>query len=695
MHVSKTKVSLLCLVAALGLVSCSAKTADQKEYGADTDYFIGLQYLEEGKIEDAASKFEKCAKKGSGYCARKSAEELCKIGDIQQKNSAVLFLVNSFRDSDSLLIAARQLSSSKEINKLIEITENLDFSKEKNETIKLRLEAMKTRCDSRFEEEVFQWFTSCPVSEQHLQFYRDTYNHPDFDNPEEVYTARDFVINYRVELYHRNYSYTLNNADIILNYMEKREIPELELLASDIGKSYLYASGQYVKNGQYFKTLAETWAGTKLEYYFWFYAGRFYNKAGNYFNSSKNCFTKAMACANTENQKDDALWYLLEISRNFSVDTLIANIGEYSRQWTKASNFESFFEGLITPLLASGKWEAFYNIYTAIDGYATDETVGQYAYIYGRLCQKGLAKGGTEKMESAFRRACNSGSSVYYKALATYQLKLTKDELSAIFGKTGIYKYESIDTDAEKLLKGYAAFGFPQYIYENYRNLYKKGISLETSLYLSDFLIKCATASNDYYPQSLRIASRASFYAERPLTKEELKLVYPQNYKEIIEENCAKYDFNPSVMYALVRSESFFDADVQSVAGANGLTQLMVPTADDIARRLKKSDYDIVDPATNVELGTWYLNNLYTRCNNSFLMAFFSYNGGITRVRKWLKGSMIEFGQKSAMPEDLFLETVPITETREYGRKLVSATVMYDYLYNNISFADSVQQVIK
>ena len=115
MHVSKTKVSLLCLVAALGLVSCSAKTADQKEYGADTDYFIGLQYLEEGKIEDAASKFEKCAKKGSGYCARKSAEELCKIGDIQQKNSAVLFLVNNFKDSDSLLIAARQLSSSKEI----------------------------------------------------------------------------------------------------------------------------------------------------------------------------------------------------------------------------------------------------------------------------------------------------------------------------------------------------------------------------------------------------------------------------------------------------------------------------------------------------------------------------------------------------------------------------------------------------
>lgn len=692
MHVSKFKVPLLCFVSLLSVVSCSAKTVDQKEYGPDTDYFIGLQYLEEGKIEEAASKFERCSKKGSYYCARKSAEQLCRLGDLQQKNNAVLFLAENFKDSDSLLLAARQLSVSKEINKLIEITENLDFATEKNETIRLRLQAMKARCDSRYSNEVFNWFTCCPISDQHAQFYRDTYNHPDFENPEEVFTAQDFVLNFRIEQFRRNYTYTFQKAADILGYMESQEIPLLEQLISDIGKSYLYGSNQYIKNANYFKQLAETYKETNLEYYFWFYAGRLFDKAGNYFTSAKNCFTQAMECANTENQKDDALWYLLEISKNFSVDSLITSIGEYSRQWNKAADFENFFEGLITPLMASGKWEAFYNIYTAIDGYATDETVGQYAYIYGRLCQKGLAKG---DKEAAFKRALNSGSSVYYKGLAAYQLKLNKEELAPVFGKTGIYKYEKIDTEAEALLKGYAEFGFPQYIYENYVNFYKKGISTETSMYLANFLMKCATINEDYYAQSLRIASRASFYSEGELSTNELKLVYPQDYKNIIEENCEKYGFNPSIMFALVRSESFFDYDVQSVAGANGLTQLMVPTADDIARRLKKDEYEIIDPATNVELGTWYLNNLYTRCNENFLQAFFSYNGGITRVRKWLKGSMIGFGQKSAMPDDLFLETVPITETREYGRKLVAATIMYDYLYNNIDYADSVQQVIK
>ena len=45
---------------------------------------------------------------------------------------------------------------------------------------------------------------------------------------------------------------------------------------------------------------------------------------------------------------------------------------------------------------------------------------------------------------------------------------------------------------------------------------------------------------------------------------------------------------DPSVFYALVRSESFFDAKVVSSAGAIGLTQIMDFTGADIAKRLKR-----------------------------------------------------------------------------------------------------------
>jgi soluble lytic murein transglycosylase len=46
------------------------------------------------------------------------------------------------------------------------------------------------------------------------------------------------------------------------------------------------------------------------------------------------------------------------------------------------------------------------------------------------------------------------------------------------------------------------------------------------------------------------------------------------------------------------------------------------------------------------------------------------------------------------MPLDLFLETVPFAETREYGRKLVSATIAYDWLDNPERFEDTASQLL-
>ena len=44
---------------------------------------------------------------------------------------------------------------------------------------------------------------------------------------------------------------------------------------------------------------------------------------------------------------------------------------------------------------------------------------------------------------------------------------------------------------------------------------------------------------------------------------------------------------------------------------------------------------------------------------------------------------------------DLFLETVTVSETREYGRKLIGATVMYEYLYENSDFSQTVENLLK
>ena len=702
---------VLLILISLSTAGCTAQTEAQKKLGIDSEYFAGLRMLSEGNEKIAREKFNLCIKKGSYYCAKKSLEALCTFGNIQEKNQAAEKLIKTYKEEDSLLIAAKQFKSSNEINKLIEATSSLDFSTAKNELIRLRLEAMGTRGDSTYEAEVYRWFTECPVSSEHYQFYRDFYNHPDFsgayENPDEAielkYTPEQFVINYRIESYKRNYTYTLKYTEELLNYFRDGKIKPVPQIVSDTGKNLLYGSQNYQKNGTVFHQLASDFSGTPAEFYFWFYAARLFDKTGMFPSLVMVCFEGAVKCANTSAEKDNALWYLLKLyttvpSRNGTIDSIIFSIKKYADQWTDPEYFEDYFEGLIPSLLASGRWETFGEIYHIIDGYASDLTAAQYAYIYARLIQEGLVKGSEEEAENALRRACRSGTSFYYKILAANQLGIKSDseEFEKIMTASAKPKEVTVNPAAEKLLLGYTYFGFPDLVYPEWQK-HSEEISVSTALYLSDFLAKCAASGGDenYYPQALRIASRVQLYSERNFTSEELKYVFPQFYSAFISKYSAQYSLPESVMYALVRSESFFDADVISSAGAVGLAQLMELTAGDIARRFKMNDYSLTDPETNIRFGAYYIENQISRSDNSLIMGFFSYNAGIKKVRRWLQSSQIEFDKKSNMPVDLFLESIPYAETREYGRKLVSATAAYEWLYNPENYQVIIQDLLK
>lgn len=200
---------------------------------------------------------------------------------------------------------------------------------------------------------------------------------------------------------------------------------------------------------------------------------------------------------------------------------------------------------------------------------------------------------------------------------------------------------------------------------------------------------------SEFYTQSLRIACRGQIISERPLSLDELKLVYPKDFSELIEKYAKEYEINPNIIYALIRSESFFDPNVSSTAGAVGLSQLMEFTAADMARKLKLKEYSLTDPEDSIKIGGYYLSELIRRCDNNELLAFCSYNAGITKVRRWVKSSLIGFGKKNTMPLDLFLETVPYSETRDYGKKLVSTAAMYEYLENPDNFTSIVKDLMK
>ena len=75
-------------------------------------------------------------------------------------------------------------------------------------------------------------------------------------------------------------------------------------------------------------------------------------------------------------------------------------------------------------------------------------------------------------------------------------------------------------------------------------------------------------------------------------------------------------------------------------------------------------------------------------------LAAFSYNGGISRVRSWIKSASIQFGAKK-VPNDLFLEALPYSETREYGRKILSAAAMYGWLYYDLNPVKVAEEILK
>ena len=241
--------------------------------------------------------------------------------------------------------------------------------------------------------------------------------------------------------------------------------------------------------------------------------------------------------------------------------------------------------------------------------------------------------------------------------------------------------------DAERLLMGYADFGLGEYILAEYRRL-EDQVSNECAARVALFLDKC-----DQREESIRMASSRVFSATGEVPRELLAMAFPRRFEDAVEGSCRDFSQPEYLLYGLIRSESFFNETAVSTAGAKGLTQLMDATATDVAQKLKIADYDLSDGATNIRFGSFYLEELRRRLDSTIL-AILSYNAGISRVRSWVKSADLSF-QTKALSHDLLLEALPFSETREYGRKVVSASAMYAYLYYGANPSDVVAEMMK
>lgn len=693
--------SVLVFLAIISLFSCSSEEKSlQKIYGKDSLYFQGLKELEANNKKEAIRYFRKSIKEGGFYTARLSAEELTKIGDIQENLSACENLIKKYTDDDALILFAANMAKQKEYAKIIENTENLDLSSCKNELASYRLKALMVKKDARFEEAVYKWFVCRSYSREHYKFIQEN---PHFISDE----SKKAVLAFRTEVYNRNYPEAYNHVEEILSLLaNEKELFLEKMLISDIGKTFLYGKSQdWKKNADFMKNLADNLEEKKdseREYYARFYAARLYEKAGGFYSLASESYKKAMETAASDFQYDNALHYMLDFSLGLSTDRAIKELENYSSTWHDSEYFSDFFDRMSVLLLSAHKWNDFYKVFTIIKNHAANDDCAKIAYLSGRLLQENLAQpvtelGAEKEAASLFRITIECCPKMYYKVLAAERLNISGEQLKELLLSVKIKENFSADKEAEKLLTGFADFGFPQYVYPAWERFYWRNthLSQETLKKVSFFIGKCSEQIPYSYFKSLRIASIACTESDKNLSEELLKLSYPQNFHENIAKSCEEFSVEPKIMYALIRSESFFNPEIKSNAGAVGLTQLMDSTARDIARRLKVESYDLTDSQTNIRFGTYYFNNLYGRLDNSVILASFAYNSGINRVRKWFATSKKELYTLKNLPMDLFLETIPFEETREYGRKIVSAAAVYGYLYFDCSPVETVRQIMK
>jgi len=145
-----------------------------------------------------------------------------------------------------------------------------------------------------------------------------------------------------------------------------------------------------------------------------------------------------------------------------------------------------------------------------------------------------------------------------------------------------------------------------------------------------------------------RVQSLTEAYAVRPSEPVSGSMsVRRARYGHLIEAAARRHGLTAELLHAVIRTESAYQANAQSHAGACGLMQLMPQTAARFEVR------DIWDPEQNIEGGAAYLRFLLDLFDNDLRLALAGYNAG--------EGAVVKYGY--TIP--------PYRETQDYVRKVL------------------------
>lgn len=151
------------------------------------------------------------------------------------------------------------------------------------------------------------------------------------------------------------------------------------------------------------------------------------------------------------------------------------------------------------------------------------------------------------------------------------------------------------------------------------------------------------------------------------------RILFPEPWWQTVKTESARYNLDPYLVLSLMRQESEFNPSAISYAGAYGLMQLLPSVGRNMARQVGMRDfktYQLLDPETNIRLGTRYLRQMLDKFGGVQEYALAAYNAGDYRVTDWETA-----GPYTGMDE--FVESIPFTQTRNYVESVLRNEQMY------------------
>ncbi|MGB1270491.1 MAG: transglycosylase SLT domain-containing protein, partial [Endozoicomonas sp.] len=175
----------------------------------------------------------------------------------------------------------------------------------------------------------------------------------------------------------------------------------------------------------------------------------------------------------------------------------------------------------------------------------------------------------------------------------------------------------------------------------------------------------------NWHHQAIMMAARESIWND-------LDLRFPSPQSRLFNKHARLRRLDYPWVIAIARQESAFHPRAKSRAGARGLMQLMPATAKQTAQKHRipyRKTSELFNPDTNIALGTAHLAWLADNFDNSRIYATAAYNAGSTPVRRWLR-------DRGHLPLDIWVETIPYDETRNYVQNVLAFRVIYSSLEN-------------